>query len=395
MAAEVLGAGGMQVDLYEHMPSVGRKLLLAGRSGLNLTNSEPIDEMVARFGPASVLRNAVRQFPPTALREWAAGLGEPTYIGSSRRVFPTSFRATPLLRAWLARLTQQGVHIHVRHRWLGWGTDAAGRPDPTTHLFRTASGDVIERRSDIMVLALGGASWPRVGSDGGWVPHVRAAGVEVSTLRPANCGLFLEWSRVFSEQFAGVPVKNVRVSAGSSTARGDIMVTTRGLESGPIYMVSAEARDMVDRDGRCTVSIDLHPDLTLDVVEERLASRRPKDSTTTFLRRSLGLSPAAIALLREATGNHLPSGPTDLAALIKGVPLAVRSVAPIERAISTAGGVSFDEIDDRFMIRRLPGTFIAGEMLDWEAPTGGYLLQASFSTAVAAAHGALAWLAAP
>ncbi|HRB02730.1 MAG TPA: TIGR03862 family flavoprotein [Ilumatobacteraceae bacterium] len=395
MAAEVLAESGLQVDLYEHMPSVGRKLLLAGRSGLNLTNSEPIDEMVARFGPASPVCDAVRSFPPTALRAWAAGLGEPTYIGSSGRVFPTSFRATPLLRAWLARLAEHGVRMHLRHRWLGWGIETDGTLDSTMHRFRTVGGEVTEHRSDVTVFALGGASWPRVGSDGSWVPHFRAAGIEVAALRPANCGLHIEWSRVFVEQLAGVPLKNVRVSAGSSTARGDVMVTDRGLESGPIYMISAEVRDIVDRDGTCTVTIDLHPDLTRDAVIARLSSRRPKDSMTTFLRRSLGLSPAAIALLREATDNELPSAPITLAPLVKAVTLAVQSVAPIERAISTAGGVSFDDLDGRFMIRRLPGTFIAGEMLDWEAPTGGYLLQASFSTAVAAANGAIAWLAEP
>ena len=392
MAAEVLAIAGVHVDLYEHMPSVGRKLLLAGRSGLNLTNGEPIDEMVARLGTVPLLGEAVRQFTPSSLREWAAGLGEPTYVGSSGRVFPTSFRATPLLRAWLVRLAALGVSIHVRHRWLGWGRGSDGEADPHAHRFQTSDGRTLDVRSDATVFALGGASWPRVGSDGGWVPHFVAAGLDVRPLRPANCGVHLNWSHAFAGRYAGAPLKNTCVSIGATTARGDITVTGRGLESGPIYMVSSVVRDTIDRDGTCTLVIDLHPDLTVDTVATRLSTRRPKDSASTFLRRSLGLAPVAVALLREATGGALPSDPRQLALLVKAVPLTVQSVASIERAISSAGGVSFDEFDSQFMIRRLPGTFVAGEMLDWEAPTGGFLLQASFSTAVAAARGAIAWL---
>ena len=391
MAAEILAGAGAQVDLYEHMASVGRKLLLAGRSGLNLTNSEPVEELVARFGNAALVADSVRHYPPSVLREWATGLGEPTYVGSSGRIFPTSFRATPLLRAWLARLEALGVRIHVRHQWLGWGTNADGTVDPLAHRFQTADGATVCTRSNITVFALGGASWPRVGSDGKWVSRFVGAGLDVRTLRPANCGLHIEWSRMFAEQYAGTPVKNTRLTIGSTTARRDITITACGQESGPIYMVSADARDAIDRDGACTLAVDLHPDLTADAVTERLSSRRPKDSMSTFLRRSLGLAPVAVALLREANHNSLPSDPLVLAKLIKAVPLSVQSVAPIDRAISTAGGLSFDEVNEHFMIRSLPGTFVAGEMLDWEAPTGGYLLQAAFSTGVAAARGALAW----
>ena len=211
MAAEVLATAGLHVDLYEHMPSVGRKLLLAGRSGLNLTNSEPIDEMVARFGTAPLVGEAVRQYTPSALLEWAAGLGQSTYVGSSGRVFPTSFRATPLLRAWLARLTELGVSIHVRHRWLGWGSGSGGEVDPHVHRFQTTGGRTVDTRSDVTVVALGGASWPRVGSDGSWVPDFVAAGLDVRALRPANCGVHLNWSRVFAERYAGAPLKNTRV----------------------------------------------------------------------------------------------------------------------------------------------------------------------------------------
>ena len=391
MAAEVLATNGFRVDLYEHMPSAGRKLLLAGRSGLNLTNNEPLDQMAERFGGAPLVSEAVRRYPPNALRDWAAGLGEQTYIGSSGRVFPTAFRATPLLRSWLSRLRDLGVHIHVRHRWLGWATTDDGKLNAGTHRFQAPDGETCIASGDVTIFALGGASWPRVGSDGTWAAIFTAAGLDVSALKPANCGLHVNWSPTFVERFAGVPVKNTRVSVGEASARGDVMITDRGLESGPIYMVSSAVRDAVERYGRCTILIDLHPDHTADAIAARLSSRRTKDSATNFLRRSLGLSPVAIALLREATGNELPSDRIQLAELIKAVPLTVESVAPLARAISTAGGLSFHELDDQFMIRKLPGTFVAGEMLDWEAPTGGYLLQASFSTAVAAARGATDW----
>lgn len=392
MAAEVLAIGGFQVAVYEHMPLVGRKLLLAGRSGLNLTHSEPLDDLVGRYGRAALVGAAVRAFPPAALRAWCAGLGEPTYVGSSGRVFPESFRATPLLRAWLARLNELGVVIHPRHRWLGWGTTADGRIDPAHHRFRTATGSTIDVRSNVTVFALGGASWPRVGSDGGWVAPFREAAVHVRTLRPANCGVCIAWTPRFAEQFAGVPLKNVALEVGDVSVRGDVTITREGIESGPVYMHSATIRDSIERDGTCSITVDLHPDLTRLAVQQRLALRRPKDSTATALRRALGLSPIAIALLREATGNQVPTDAAALAGLAKAVPLSVHATMPLERAISTAGGLALDELDDRFMVRRLPGTFVAGEMLDWEAPTGGYLLQASFSTAVAAGNGAIKWL---
>ncbi len=392
MAAEVLATAGFQVAVYEHMPSVGRKLLLAGRSGLNLTHGEPLDDLLARYGKATVVGAAVRAFPPAELRTWCAGLGQPTFVGSSGRVFPASFRATPLLRAWLRRLHDLGVLIHPRQRWLGWGTTPDGLIDPGHHRFQLGAESTIDVRSDITVFALGGASWPRVGSDGGWVTPFREAGLHVRTLRPANCGVCIAWTPRLADQFAGVPLKNVALRVGSVSVRGDVTVTRDGIESGPVYTHSATIRDTIERDGRCTVTVDLHPDLTLPVVEQRLAHRRPKDSMATALRRALGLSPVAIALLREATNNHLPTQAAELAALVKGVPLMVHATMPIDRAISTAGGLALDELDDQFMVRRLPGTFVAGEMLDWEAPTGGYLLQASFSTGVAAANGAISWL---
>ncbi len=393
MAAEVLARGGVAVTVHEHMPSVGRKLLLAGRGGLNLTHSEPIDEMLAKYGDASVrLAPVLRAFGPSDLRSWCADLGEKTFVGSSGRVFPASFRATPLLRAWLARLEQLGVRLEVRSRWLGWATTRNGDVDPQRLRFSRSDGSIHEESSDVTVFALGGASWPRVGSDGGWVDAFRRAGIGVSDLRPTNCGVRIDWTEEFADRFAGVPLKNVAITVGNGTIRGDAMVTGEGLEGGPVYAVSPNIRERLDSGGLCRMSVDLQPDLTVSQLVERFDRRRPKDSISSSLRRTIGLSPVAVSLLREATGNRMPKASTDLAELIKAVPLTTTATMPIARAISTAGGVVLDELDDSFMLHRLPGTFVAGEMIDWEAPTGGYLLQASFSTAVAAAHGAIAWM---
>jgi uncharacterized flavoprotein (TIGR03862 family) len=384
MAAEVLATAGVQVTVIEHMPSVGRRLVLAGRSGLNLTNVEPTDALVARFGAASSrLADALREFDADALRAWSAGLGEPTFAGSSGRVFPQAFRATPLLRAWLARLADLGVVIETRTRWLGWADDG-------WRVLRCSCGDeVSDRSTDITILALGGASWPRVGSDGGWVPILRGAGVVVHDLRPANCGVRVSWSTGFLDRFEGVPVKNTAVTIGTAVAvRGDLMITATGLEGGPIYASIPAIRSAIDAEGVAAIHVDLHPDLTIAQLSDRWSKRRAKESMSSALRRTLGLSPVAITLVREATGGPPPSEPDALAELVKAVPLRIHETMPIDRAISSAGGVALDEVDDAFMLRRLPGTYVIGEMLDWEAPTGGYLLQATMSTAVRAAQSA-------
>lgn len=392
MAAEVLAGAGISVTVFEHMPSVGRKLLLAGRSGLNLTHNESTADLLARYGRAAErLGPAIRAFGPQDLRAWCESLGEHTFVGSSGLVFPASFRATPLLRSWLGRLANLGVTIETRHRWHGWVTSAAGETDPRRSSFGRPDGSTVEVTSDVTVLALGGASWPRVGSDGGWVESFRQAGVEVDDLRAANCGVLVDWTQQFADRFAGAPLKNVAVEVDGARVRGDAMITSDGLESGPIYAHSPAIRQALDRAGTCTVLVDLHPDLTAEQISQRLARRRPKDSMASSLRRTLGLSPVAVSLLRESTGNRIPADPAELGPLVKAVPLVVRATMPIDRAISTAGGVRLAEVDDGFMLRRLPGTFVAGEMLDWEAPTGGYLLQASFSTGVAAARAACAW----
>jgi hypothetical protein len=385
MAAEVLAHGGVAVTVLEHMPSVGRKLLLAGRGGLNLTHSEDPEVFLTRYGPAADrLAPVLAAFDAGALREWAADLGEPTFVGSSGRVFPQSFRATPLLRAWLARLAGLGVRIETRHRWVGFGDE------PTVVRVVDATGRERTVTSDVVVLALGGASWRRVGSDGRWADIVTAAGVEVAPLRAANVGVRVAWSPAFADRFQGVPLKYVTVRvAGAPAVPGDAMVTVTGLEGGPIYAIGAAIRAELDAAGICALTIDLRPDRTVAQLAERLARRRPKDSASNWLRRTIGLDAVAIGLLRESAGAALPARPDDMAALVKAVPVRIDATMPIDRAISTAGGIRWSEVDDTLMLRRVPGVFVAGEMLDWEAPTGGYLLQATFASGVVAGRGAL------
>jgi uncharacterized flavoprotein (TIGR03862 family) len=388
IAAEVLARSGVAVTVYERMPSVGRKFLLAGHGGLNITHTEDRDRMLARYGrSADRLTPMLDVFGPEDLRDWCAGLGEPTFVGSSGRVFPRAFRATPLVRAWLARLTELGVRIETRQRWTGWADDHGGLR------FTGADGGTIEVAPDVAIFALGGASWPRLGSDGGWVGPFSDRGVAVTPLRAANVGVHVAWTDAFADRFEGKPLKNVGLTVRASRGqpvRGDAMVTRTGIEGGPVYASGPAIRDALDADGPCVLEVDLRPDLTVDQLADRLRHRRPKDSGSTWLRRSIGLDPVAIALVRESIG--IVAVTTTGTALIKAVPVVVTATMPIERAISTAGGIAWSEVDESLMLRRLPGTFVAGEMLDWEAPTGGYLLQASFSTGVVAADGALAWL---
>ncbi len=390
IAAEVLARAGVGVTVYERMPSAGRKLLLAGHGGLNLTHSEDREHFLARYGAsADRLTPVLAAFGPQALRDWCAGLGEPTFIGSSGRVFPQSLRTNPLLSAWRARLAELGVRIETRQRWMGWTDERDGLR------FTGADDRTREVVSDVAVFALGGASWPQLGSDGGWVGPFTERGVAVTPLRAANVGVRVGWSDLFAQRFEGAPLKHVGLTVRGRVgpqAHGDAMVTRTGIEGGPVYAVGAAIRDALDGDGRCVLEVDLTPDLGADQLAERLRRRRPKDSGSTWLRRSIGLDPAAIALLRESGAGALPADPAAMAALVKAVPVVVTGTMPIERAISTAGGIAWSEVDDALMLRRLPGTFVAGEMLDWEAPTGGYLLQASFATGVVAAHGAVAWI---
>ena len=386
MAAEVLASGGATVTVYDAMPSAGRKLLMAGRGGLNLTHSEPLPEFLKRYGEAMPqLAPAISAFPPDALRQWSDALGQPTFVGSSGRVFPRAFKASPLLRAWLRRLDSMGVQFALRHRWTGW--DDNGRL-----LFQAPNGQsAVGARAT--VLALGGASWPRLGSDGAWVDILAAKGVSVTRLRPANCGFIVAWPDIFRARFEGQPLKAAALSVGAHTERGEAMITRTGIEGGAIYALSADLRQAIENSGQATLHVALRPDFERSELTARLSAPRGKQSFSNWLRKAAHLSPVAIGLLQEAaiaSGAVLSSlSPENLAGLINGVPIKLSGVAPIARAISTAGGISFDEFDADFMIRRLPGVFAAGEMLDWEAPTGGYLLQAAFATGAAAARGLL------
>ena len=386
MAAERLAVAGVAVTVYDRMASPARKLLMAGRGGLNLTHSEPFERFLTRYGGgAADLSAALTAFPPERLAAWCENLGQPTFVGSSGRVFPRAMKASPLLRAWLRRLSGLGVSFRFRHRWTGW--DGAGRL-----LFETApDGGEISVAADATVMALGGASWPRLGSDGAWVTAFTAAGIAVSPLTPANCGLAIAWSEPF-RRFEGQPLKRIAIATEDMQARGEAVVTARGLEGGAIYAVSAAVRNALARQGTARIAIDLRPDLALSELVDRLSRSRGKQSAANFLRKAAGLSPVAIGLLREAGSGLLPAGAAELAAAIKGVELTVQGVAGLERAISTAGGVAFEALDEQLMLVDKPGVFVAGEMLDWEAPTGGYLLQATFATAVAAADGVIHWL---
>ncbi|ABE63335.1 HI0933-like protein [Nitrobacter hamburgensis X14] len=389
MAAEVLARGGVRVTVFDAMPSAGRKFLMAGRGGLNLTHSEPLPQFLARYGAAAPhLKPAIDAFTPEALRKWADDLGQPTFVGSSGRVFPKTLKASPLLRAWLRRLDSLSVTLALRHRWTGWDRD--GRL-----LFQTPDGErTFEAAST--VLALGGASWPRLGSDGAWVEWLAGRGVAVAPLRPANSGFTVGWSGVFRDRFEGQPLKNVALSVGSHAVRGEAVITRTGVEGGGIYALSSVLREAIIASGRATLHINLRPDVTTDNLSARLSAPRGKQSVSNWLRKAAGLAPVAIGVLQEmamASGQQpgtMP--PAALAALIHAVPITLTGVAPIARAISSAGGIAFSELDGDCMIRRLPGVFAAGEMLDWEAPTGGYLLQASFATGAAAGRGVLKWL---
>jgi uncharacterized flavoprotein (TIGR03862 family) len=389
MAAETIAKGGVRVTVYDAMPSAGRKLLMAGRGGLNLTHSEVLPAFLARYGAATPhLAPAIEAFSPDDLRDWSAALGQETFVGSSGRVFPEAFKASPLLRAWLRRLDGLGVRLALRHRWTGW--DGAGRL-----AFETPDGPkTID--AGATVLALGGASWPRLGSDGAWAKTLAVKGVAVAPLRPSNSGFTVAWSDIFKQRFEGQPLKGVALSFGSHTVRGEAMITRAGIEGGAVYALSSQLRDAILAHGEAALLVALRPDAGAGELTAKLEAPRGKQSLSTFLRKAAHLPPPAIGLLQEAaiaSGVSLASlSPASLAGLINAVPIKLTGVAPIARAISSAGGVSFDELDANFMIRRLPGVFVAGEMLDWEAPTGGYLLQASFATGAAAGRGVLKWL---
>ncbi len=385
MAAEVLSAlPGLAVDVYDAMPSVGRKFLMAGKGGMNITHSEPLPDFVGRYGArAGQLAPWLAAFSPTALRDWIHSLGIDTFVGTSGRVFPTEMKAAPLLRAWLHRLRSQGVHFHVRHRWLGWSGDGLR--------FATPDGEIVVQAAAV-ILALGGGSWARLGSDGAWVPVLRDSGIDVAPLKPANCGFDVAWSPYFSERFAGQPVKPVVASFAGQTRQGEFNITATGIEGGLVYALSAPLRDVLARDGHAALTLDLAPGRSIERLAADLARPRGRDSLANHLRRRAGIEGVKAALLRELCPPETLAAPALLAAAIKALAVPVGATRPIDEAISTAGGVSFAALDEALMLHGKPGVFCAGEMVDWEAPTGGYLLTACLASGRVAAAGVRRWL---
>ena len=389
MAAEVLASQGVAVRVFESKPSVGRKFLMAGRGGLNITHSEPEEQFLGRYGARGPqMQNMLAQFDAKALRNWVHGLGIETFVGSSGRVFPQEMKAAPLLRAWLHRLRGQGVQFSMRHRWLGWTPDQQLR-------FATPDGEIAVS-PDATVLALGGGSWASLGSDGAWMPWLREQGVEVAPLLPSNCGFDANWSQHFTDKCAGEPIKTAAFWVGNSKAihvRGECMVTAHGLEGGAVYTLSAALRDQILSRGKVTLHLDLLPDHSAQRVLDEVSRSRGTKSMSTHLRTRLGLHGVRAALLRECLPADTFNDSQRLAAGIKALPVVLHACRPIDEAISTAGGVRFEGLDAHLMVSKLPGVFCAGEMLDWEAPTGGYLLTAAMASGKAVALGAAHWLA--
>jgi len=385
MAAEALAGQGVSVALFDAMPSPGRKFLLAGRGGLNLTHTEPAERFLERYGArADRFAPLLGSFGAAELRAWAEGLGIETFVGSSGRVFPAEMKAAPLLRAWLRRLKAAGVTLHPRHRWQGW--------DQTGGLIFSTPAGPVTRRASAVVLALGGASWPHLGSDGAWVGPLTERGLAIAALRPANCGFDLDWSPVFVERCAGTRLSTVELSFGGVVRRGELTLTASGIEGGLVYALAAPLRDAIERDGIAQPRLDLMPDWSRERIEAALRRPRGSRSFSTFLRKALPLDANAVMLLREIVPPARLNDPAALAEAIKGACLTLVRPRPLAEAISTAGGLCFEELDAQLMVRRLPGLFAAGEMLDWEAPTGGYLLTGCFASGRAAGLGAAEWL---
>ncbi len=392
IAAEVLSRHNIRVDLFDAMPSVGRKFLQAGKGGMNLTHSEPFEPFVNRYRQRQhEMRPLLETFGAEQLRTWAHELGFETFVGSSGRVFPTDMRAAPLLRAWLQRLREAGVRFHVRHRWIGWDQQQQ-------LMFATPEGDIAVQ-ADAVLLALGGGSWSRLGSDGTWVPLLQEKGIAVAPLKAANCGFECDWSADFRSRFGGTPVKTVVASLtdrdGNRTERqGEFVITERGIEGSLIYVFAAELRDQLEQNGTSTLTLDLLPHKTAERIEQELRSRGSK-SLSTQLKSKVGIDGIKAGLLRECLSKETFTNDHLLAQAIKQFPLHLLRTTPMDEAISTAGGVCFAALNEQLMLKALPGVFCAGEMLDWEAPTGGYLLTGCFASGFAAGHGILQWLQTP
>ncbi|WP_200875043.1 TIGR03862 family flavoprotein [Methylomarinum vadi] len=391
MAAEVLSRAGVRVDLYEAMPSVGRKFLMAGKGGMNISHSESFERFVNRYrARRQHIEPLLKVFGPEKLRVWVHGLGIDTFVGTSGRVFPTDMKAAPLLRVWLHRLRESGVRIHVRHRWLGWHEDGKRLR------FATANGETVVSAS-VVVMALGGGSWAKLGSNGAWVPQLRRQGIAVEELEPCNCGFEAAWSDHFRSTHAGRPLKNVAIAFTDSRGRsfrqrGEFILTVHGVEGSLIYALSGPLRDEIAVTGHADIVIDLAPDQTLSSLINKLSRPHGKNSLSNFLRKRVGLKGVKAALFRELAGKDCLAAPDSLAISIKSLPMRLIATRPLDEAISSAGGVAFKELNEHLMLRSLPGVFCVGEMLDWEAPTGGYLLTACFASGFVAGRGALRWL---
>jgi len=389
MAAEAARAAGAEVDVYDRMGSVGRKFLIAGKGGLNLTHSDPFEVFVSRYGTRRVeVERWLRGFDADALRAWAAGLGVETFVGSSGRVFPRDLKAAPLLRGWVRRLRAQGMRFHVGHEWRGWSDDGALR-------FATGQGEIAVP-ADSVVLTLGGASWPVLGSDGRWTSRLAERGIDVAPLRPSNCGFDIAWSTHFSQRHAGHPLKPVAIewtdaSGAAMRRQGECVVTATGIEGSLVYAFSAALRDAIDAQGQATMHLDLMPDRSRESLARALARDAGKRSLSEHWRRSLGLDGVKAGLLREALGAEALRDAEVVARILKALPLTLLRARPVEEAISSAGGVRFEALDDTLMLRAMPGVFCAGEMIDWEAPTGGYLLTACFASGRIAGAAAARW----
>lgn len=383
-AAEVISAQGMHVDVYDAMPSVGRKFLMAGKSGLNITHSEPFDVFVTRYGKRrEKIEPLLKEFGAEQLRAWVHGLGVETFVGTSGRVFPKEMKASPLLRAWLQRLNASGVTFHLRHKLTGI------LPDRSLH-FLTPNGDVTVK-ADAIILALGGGSWRKLGSDGAWVEWLNQAGVKVEPLRPSNCGFDVNWSPIFKEKFDGHPIKSVVLSAGEFRQQGEFIITKEGVEGSLVYAASAILRDELEAQGSAVMHLDLAPDKTEEQLNEKLSKPRGSRSMASHLEKTVGIKGVKAGLLREFVPKD-EFTESRLAFYIKNLPVTLIATRPLDEAISSAGGVSFDSLDEHLMLKNLPGVFCAGEMLDWEAPTGGYLLTACFSSGHAVGHNVMQWL---
>jgi len=382
MAAEVLAQAGIRVELFDAMPSAGRKFLMAGKGGMNITHAEPFADFLTRYSAhRSDIEPLLQALPPQALRNWIHGLGIETFVGTSGRVFPKEMKAAPLLRAWLHRLRGQGVQFHMRQRWLGWDESGALR-------FATEDGERLVH-ADATILALGGASWPQLGSDGAWVSLLAQRGIAIAPLRPSNCGFEVQWTTHLRDRFAGEPLKSVAAEFGGIRKQGECLITTHGIEGGLIYAFSAALRDAIARDGSATLHLDLLPDWSPEKVRKEVQHPRGARSLASHLQSRLGLKGVKASLLREVLSAEQMHDPALLAQTIKALPLKLIAPRPLAEAISTAGGVRFDALDEHLMLKQMPGVFCAGEMLDWEAPTGGYLLSACFASGLTAGNGAL------